>query len=244
MSKERLEALEKDVNAELIKMAESEGSKHHPITDGVVDIDRYLSSSPKILWILKEPWEPLREDEGGGGWSVTKELIPDLIAKRQIGGIPTYRKMAYVTFSLLNNFVSYSDIPYANKDSRVGEALRSIAYINVNKFPGKTTSNPADIEFYYRRNRDILKKQIAVINPDVVIAGNILHLFYEDLGLNSKEMESGGSVDFYRQDGRLYVNAYHPGYWRCKEQKYVDDLVAVIKKNCQKSKLTQSEKPN
>ena len=112
MSKERLEALETEVNAELKKMAESEGSRHDPITDGVVDIDRYLASSPKMLWILKEPWEKLEEGEGGGGWSVTQ----DLIAKGRIGNRGTYAPMAYVTYSVFNNYAPYDDIPYVTND--------------------------------------------------------------------------------------------------------------------------------
>ena len=215
-------------------MAESEGSKHHPITDGVVDIGRYLSSSPKTLWILKEPWEKLA-GEGGGGWSVTQKLIPDLIANREIEGIRTYRRMTYVTYSIFNNYTSYSDIPYATDDPRVGDSLRNIAYININKYPGNTTSVSSNIEFYYRKNRNILMRQIKTINPDVVIGGNILHLFYDDLGIKSDELKSEESVDFCSKDGRLYINAYHPGYWRIGEKKYVEDIVTVIKKNRQGS---------
>jgi hypothetical protein len=229
MSKRQLEALEQEMKAELYAMAASEKSIHDPITDGVVDIDRYLSSSPRMLWILKEPWEALKDGEGSGGWSLTQNLIPELISERKIGGIPTYRKMAYVTYSVLNNFATYSDIPYATVDPRVGESLKSIAYINVKKFPGKTTSSAANIASYYRRNREVLKKQIATINPEIVITGNIIHLFYDDFSLRAQDLQSEGSVDFWCQGGRLYVNAYHPGYWGCKEQTYVDDLVAVIR---------------
>lgn len=226
--KQQLEALEQEVSAELYAMAAAENSAHDPITDGIVDIDAYLSSFPNMLWILKEPWETLKDGERGGRWSLTQDLIPRLIANNELGGIPTYRKMAYVTYSVFNEFVPYPNIPPLT-DPLVGESLKRIAYINVNKFPGKTVSSAANIEFYYRRNRDVLKKQMAAINPDVVITGNIMHLFYEDFGLSRPQLQSEGSVDFCRKDGRLYVNAYHPAYWRVKEQKYVDDLVAVIK---------------
>jgi hypothetical protein len=229
MNKEQLEALENEVNAELYNMAAAEKSIHEPITDGVVDIHRYLASSPKILWILKEPWEDLKDGEAGGGWSLTNDLIPSLITKNQIGGIPTYRKMAYVTFSVFNNFTVYSGIPYANEDPKVGESLKNIAYINVSKFPGKSSSNPATIEFYHRRNRDLLKKQVATINPDIVIAGNILHLFYEDFGFARQDLTSAGTSEFCLRNGRLYINAYHPSYWACDEATYVIDLVVIIK---------------
>jgi hypothetical protein len=231
MSKEQLETLENEVNAELKQMAVAERSIHDPITDGVVDIDRYLSSSPKMLWILKEPWEDLEDGEGGGGWSVTK----DLVAKGQFGDRGTYASMAYVTYSVFNNYTNYSDIPYVTKDSKVGESLKNIAYINVNKFPGKRTSSPANVEFYYRRNRNVLKRQIDTINPDIVIGGNTLHLFFDDFGLKSDEFKSEGSASFCCQDGRLYIWAYHPAQWSVKKCAYVDDIVTVIKKNRQGS---------
>ena len=229
MTRAHLETLEEQVNADLNRMAAEEKSIHGPITDGVVDIDRYLASSPKMLWILKEPWEKLGAGEGGGGWSLTKNLIPALVHRNQIGGSPTYRKMAYVTNSILNNFLPYSDIPATTDDPRVRESLQSIAYINVSKCPGATASVSEQIGSYYRRNRDILRKQVEGIDPDVVITGNIMHLFYEDFGLTFPDLKSEGSVEFCRLGSRLYINAYHPAYWRCKQETYVNDLVAVIK---------------
>lgn len=227
-TKQQLEALEMEVKAELYKMAAAEKSIHEPITDGVVNINRYLASSPKMLWILKEPYD---EPDGkpGGGWSVTSCLIPKLIANHQIGGSPTYRKMAYVTFSVFNDFDPYSDIPNASNDSKVGESLKNIAYINISKMPGKSASDPATIASYYQRNRALLKKQIDTINPDIVIAGNILHLFYEDFGFTRQDLTETGLSEFCRWKGRLYINAYHPCYWGCKEERYVNNLVAIVK---------------
>jgi hypothetical protein len=229
MNRKQLEALEEEINREVCRMAASETPKRRPLTDGVVDIDRYLASSPRMLWILKEPWDPYAEGDKAGGWSLTRELIPELISEGKIGSSPTYRKMAYVTFPVRNNFRSYSDIPYASEDPRVGESLKSIAYINVNKCPGTPRSDPASIAASFHRNRDILGRQVAIINPEVIIAGNILHLFYEDFDLHSEDLKCASSVGFCRRDGRLYVNAYHPAYWGCAEERYVNDLVAAIR---------------
>lgn len=230
MSKERLEALESEVNAQLLEMAASnEGLKHFPITDGVVDIDQYLSCSPKILWILKEPWEKLKDGEIGGDWSLTKYLNDD----GKIGNKGTWARMAYVTYSVFNNYPKYSAIPYVTDDPKVGASLKNIAYINVKKFPGKSTSVRAEIESYYDRYRNLLKKQITTINPDIIIFGNILYLFLNDLDLKSEDFKSEGSVEFCSKDGRLYINAYHPSYWRISGEKYVEDIVSVIKKSRQ-----------
>jgi hypothetical protein len=233
MNKEQLEALEREVKAELETMAKAEGSIHEPITDGVVDENRYLAASPRMLWILKEPWDPIKEGEAGGGWSVTKGLIPRKLTEETIGDSRLYARMAYISYSALNNYPKLEDIPKVSRDPKVGESLRAIAYINVNKAPGKTNSYKPHIERCYRRNKDILKRQIDTINPAIVIAGNILYLFYEALGLKAEDLVSEGSVEWCKKDGRLYINAYHPSYWRIGSAKYVDDLVAVIKNHWQ-----------
>ena len=225
--KARLEILEEEVNAELMQMAVAEQSIHHPITDGVVDADAYLASSPKMLWILKEPWENF-DERGGGGWSVTRGLIPKRIREGTVGGILAYRRMAYVTFSVLNGYGRYAEIRRAHDGFQVGESLKSIAYINVSKFPGKSRSVAAQIQAAYQRNRAILKRQVTTIAPDVIISGNILSLFYEDFGLTHGDIKFSGTVDYCYKNGCLYVNAYHPSYWRCKEETYVNDLTTII----------------
>lgn len=225
-NKTQLENLEAEVNAELEAMAAAEKSIHSPITDGVVDIDRYLASSPKILWILKEPYDDLT-GAACGGWSVTE----DVLAAGKFGNKRPFAPIAYVTYSVFNNFLKYTELNYVTNDPKVGESVKNIAYINVNKMPGKSASDPAAIAAYYQRNRKLINKQITTINPDIVIAGNILHLFYEDFGLTRQDLQSAGTAEFCERNGRLYINAYHPSYWACDEATYVNDLVAIIKEH-------------
>src|SRR4051812_26433466 len=132
MTRQQVEAFEKEINAALYQRARDENSLHDPITDGLIDIDRYLASSPKILWLLKEPWEDLAEGEPGGDWSIPEYLF----GKGKIGNKGTWTRMAYVSFSIFNGFCDYSTIKYATEDPRVQDSLRHVGYINVKKFPG------------------------------------------------------------------------------------------------------------
>lgn len=224
--KNQLEALETEVEADLNTIGESGPSGSEPITDGVVDIDRFLAACPKMLWILKEPWEDLKDGEAGGGWSVTK----DLLGKGKVGNKGTYAPMAYVSFSVFNGFPKWIDISYVTKDPRVVDSLKSIAYINVKKFPGKTTSNGKEIEQYYQKFRHLLLRQIEVINPDIIIGGRVLPLFMEDLGLCQADFVSGGSAGYCVKNQRLYISAYHPSQWSAvTKEVYVDDIVDIIK---------------
>ena len=235
MSTERMEALlalEREVNDELYRQAAAERAsgqhKNYPITDGVVDEVRYLACDPKMLWLLKEPWEPDIEVEGGGDWSMTKTHIPNIVQKRTIGDRGLYANMAWVTYAVLNGYPTWQGLPWVSQNSTVGESLFNIAYLNVNKYPGQKVSYPPLLKQFYKRNRDILLRQIKTIAPDIIIGGGTLWLFLEDLGLTPTEFTPFKSVRTCYKNERLYVDAYHPAQ-RGGSDWYVDDIVAAIR---------------
>jgi hypothetical protein len=221
-----LEMLEKRIEGQLYTMAEKDKSLHDPIADGVVDIPKYLASSPRILWILKEPWDEIIEGEASGGdWSLTHELRKGLTNNKG-----TYPMMAYITYAIFNGFPNFSDIDYPTDNSHVAHALDRIAYINVSKFPGQKTSNPKYIEGAYCKMSDILRQQIDGLAPDIIIGGNTLHLFFNDLGLTEEMFDGNSSTWFLQRDGRLYIHAYHPGQWaQVDKTVYFDDITSVIR---------------
>jgi len=237
--KEQLRDFEIKLEAELAEKAKSDrnwqepadsaalkGAKHEPIYDGTVDLEEYLSSPLKILWILKEARDN-KEGVAGGGWSVTKCIIPRDIATGKISWL--HARMACITYSVRNNYVPWSEKWGA--DSKVPESLKSIAYINVSKLPGRSKSYYAYIKYCYEKNRDILRSQINAYDPDIVICGNVLNLFFSDFGLNNQDLQPQGSAAFSFKNGRLYINAFHPSYRRIKNGPYVNDIVAIIKNN-------------
>lgn len=47
-----------------------------PITDGIADFEAYLASSPRVAWILKEPYDEVRDGTiAGGGWSIPRDCF-------------------------------------------------------------------------------------------------------------------------------------------------------------------------
>jgi len=222
-----LELLEKSIEGRLNEMAAMDKSLHEPITDGVVDISQYLASSPRILWILKEPYDEITEGKpSGGGWSLTEELRKGL---RNNKG--TYPMMAYITYALFNGFPPYSEIDYPTENPDVAHALDRVGYINISKFPGQKTSNPKYIKNAYGKMRDILRQQIDGLAPEVIIGGNTLPLFFEDLNITDEMCDGNGSTLSLHRDGRLYIHAYHPGQWaQVDKDMYFDDIISIIRK--------------
>lgn len=229
---ETLLALEREVSAELYEQAAAERKqglhKNWPITDGVVDEVRYLACSPKMLWLLKEPWEEGIEETGGGDWSLTKTLIPKKVKERSIGDKGSYARMAWVTYAVLNGYPRWQQLPRISKDPTVGESLLNIAYINLSKYPGQKVSYRPFLRQCYKRNRAMLLRQITTIAPDIIIGGGTLWLLLEDFGLQRADFTPAGSVQVCYKSGRLYVDAYHPSQ-RGGSDWYVENIAAAIK---------------
>ena len=221
---------ESELKAELYKQAYDErqtgSQKNDPITDGVVHEARYLDCFPKILWILKEPWEVGIEETGGGGWSVTKDLIPKKIKEKSIRNHRSYAPMAWITYAVLNGFPTRQQLRQITDEPE--EALLNVAYINVSKYPGQKTSYGPFIKQCYNQNKKILLRQLEIIAPDIVIGGGTLPLFWEDLKLTREDFTPAKSVKVCHKDGRLYIEAMHPAQ-RGSPEWYVDDIVAAIK---------------
>lgn len=224
MNREQLEALENEVNTELQSSASSIAE---PITDGVVDFDLYLASAPKILWILKEPVDEIENGvPSGGGWSITKHVL----AVGKFGNKGPFAPIAYVAYSVFNNFKKWSEIDYVTNNPLVKEAIKRIAYINISKMPALSTSGGTDFASIYSQNRHLLRKQIDGMQPDIIIGGGTLYMFYGDLGLKREEFTEAGHLTYCRKDDRLYIDAYHPSQWNVvKRDVYVDEVVSVIK---------------
>lgn len=201
-----------------------------PISDGIVNLEKYLSAKYKILWILKES-NDLNDKNEGGGWSLTK-AIDDLKCwdnQPQTGRI-TFQRIIYSTYGLLNDFVLWKDMAHI-RNEEVFESIKKIAYINVKKIPGHATSNSLEIEQAYRENKSLLLKQIALYNPDIIITGNTLQYFFNDLPIPFDNKITNGKTAYYPSNDKLYIHAYHPSVRgnTINEEDYCNDIILAGK---------------
>lgn len=221
------QALELELESALVAIGRDAGCLHKPITDGVVHYPTYIESSPKILWILKEPWEVLETEEVGGGWNVAREAPALLLGHNSNKG--ALAMMAYISYAISNGLRRWQDVPSVSDSPEVAKSLARLGYINVSKFPGAKTSEGAMLAQQYGRYRDLLHKQIQALSPDVIIGGSTLWLFLDDLGIRREMFDQSMSAHYLRNHGRLYIDAYHPAQWSAvKPEKYFGDIVEII----------------
>jgi len=221
---EKLDAFDKEVVAKIV----CDPEQLEPILDGIIDIEKYLSAKYKILWILKEAYDDFDEEGNprGGNWDL-RELIRSRNSYQDFagGGRRTFIRMLYASWGILNDFTIWNNIPDLDKDSSVLNALKGIAYINVKKLPGLKLSSHSIIANAYKSDKELLLKQIELINPNIIIGGATLHHFIDDLQLSEIEKHRQGSVNYLLKDDKIYIQAYHPGYWGISEEEYCNDII-------------------
>ncbi|MGV0954865.1 hypothetical protein ACTS91_00145 [Empedobacter falsenii] len=198
------------------------------IPDGIVNTKKYISSSIKILWILKEvnsedlDWD-LRDALNG-------ELKIDTGLKK--GWEKTFTPVVYTTLGILNNEDWHTMGDFTINPDLI-DCLQEIAYINIKKIGGGSKALNNEIKAFYEENKDALHEQIQLINPDIIIFGNTMNYF--DVGIFDKifgELEvnkENNNLHVYSNKNHLLLHAYHPNNRRISNQEYCDSIIKEVR---------------
>lgn len=209
-----------------------ENGKADPIIDGIIDIDEYLSSAPKILWILKEPHDEIEDGlAAGGGWKFSDDFLgKEDYYKKLNKSKATWNPIVYTSFSILNGFKNFSELDDLTDNPLMYSVVKKIAVINVKKLPGFTkTPNFSIIKKSYDKNKEILHQQIELFNPDIIIGGSTLHLFFDYLKISQNDLLHD-EANYAIKNSKLYITAYHPAQTEISQEKYVNEIVNIAEK--------------
>ena len=187
------------------------------LLDGIINENEYHKST-KILWVLWEPYDK-------GGWEEyewdTRKWINDSPFNS-----PTWKNISYTSYGILNN-LSYEEIRNNLDLQEILKVQRRIAYINVSKFPAETTSRDrwSFLKAVYDKCNPELLEQIHTYNPDIIIGGNSLYLFQNDLGLNKNSLAKiPFSRSIWEKDSKLFIDAHHPSRMG---KSYCEEIIAA-----------------
>lgn len=204
------------------------------IKDGIVNLDNYLSSELKIMWILRE----VNSSDDEGNWDMRDVLmeLQDDSTKSGIlkGWSKTFNPIIYTTYGIFNKIL-WGDIPDVSDDNSIVKSLQNIAYINLKKVSGLGTSKPKEITSFFREHSQIIIKQILTYNPDVIICGgtgDILDETLDEIYSNFKEKKNENGIIFYLYDDVILVYAQHPNYVgsykKEMEKAYCDTIIKNV----------------
>lgn len=196
------------------------------VVDGIVDDATYAETTPKILWVLKEMnYENPESDEQLNIATVLKDFADNNEIATHWKN--TFNRLMYATYGILNGFAKYNETPNRYTSPEMNQVLAQIAFINVNKFMGAgAVTDPNLLQTHFQNNKELLYKQIEYINPDIIIGGGTMHLFFADKGISPAA--NVGHTEGAVHEGKCWIKAYHPAYPFSEEQ-YMDDIVEITK---------------
>jgi hypothetical protein len=224
MDAKELNKRQQEIWNEIEKLAKELGNSNRlPIYDGVCDLDGYLNSMPKVMWILKEPNGQEKDGIEDGGWSIPEESFTNL---EETAGQPTWQVMIYVMYGYQNG-LKYDDMDYIHNKIEMAKVMQSIAYLNVSKMPGYNKSVKSNIEQRYTQWKPILNKQIETYAPNLIIFGNTFDHFKNDFKIRGLEKIGNipGWIDVYKSGQLIILDAYHPSR---KGRDYVNTLIEAL----------------
>jgi hypothetical protein len=183
-------------------------------SDGIVNISEYVKANKNILWVLKEAnWDSKSDVD-------MINFFQDITAYSKWKR--TYKLIIQVSWSILNGYVTYDKVPNL---SDIMDVMGKIALININKIGGQAESDGKIISESYFKNKDLLLKQVEVINPNVIINCSGVYNFYKDIIIESYEkIQSSNFVSGKTKHGFI-INAYHPNQRRISHVKFYDSIM-------------------
>ena len=194
-----------------------------PIYDGIVNPEQYISSSPRILWILKEPYDK-GTDYTGGGYSITDNLLNK--DTNRMSRARAYQPICYINYGIWENVHAWDQMPRLKDCEKMRNGLRKIAYINISKLPGLKQTPWKRIVQAYQKYHHVIRDQISTYAPNIIFSCNPhANMLPKDLGLTTSQWQPFGSAAaiLISSEQRL-VRVAHPSC-RMNRAAYIDDAI-------------------
>jgi len=179
------------------------------IADGLICPEEWSRRKPKILFVLKEAYcdrateynlcdELCNDGPWGSVWNRCAEWSYGITESSAASPIPAY---ANLNRELANKY------------------LRRVAVLNLKKSDGLSSSSLSEIEKYAEYDRAEIKREIEIINPDIIICGYVFSILqncvYEKSLMGSGEFADKWNNNWYywttAMTGRptLVIDFYH-----------------------------------
>jgi hypothetical protein len=167
------------------------------VRDGIICETQYQKAKIKILFIVKEPNDPLQSS-----WDLTKVLNEYFSGNFSI-------RLSEWAYGILHDFPPLISLT----DPKVLHiALKSVAIINLKKIGGGSISNMDEIVSHAIQNKSFLVRQIKLIDPDIIIGGvgqtRIWNLIFETVEFKRSDYD----IMVGKWNNIKIIDYYHPCY--------------------------------
>lgn len=169
------------------------------IRDGIIDEIRWFRTHQKVLLLLKEAYG---EHEGELKWDLCKLIREEWKGPKH----HIWHQAASWCYAAQN--IKSNDKRFPTKEE-AADALLQAAFINIKKSDGLSASDNEEIARYAQKDGDLIKRQIELIEPAIILCGNtwsaVKYLWpeaQEDYDMVWKT-ENFTFVDFWHPAGRF-----------------------------------------
>lgn len=171
------------------------------VKDGIINEELYWNARKRILFLNKEPYWVKDPTEH---WDLREWIREDDWRSRSTRGTwPCLERAAFGIMEAKDGRAP--SFPSTRTDCLNYFQMTAVA--NIKKTNGEKASNDADLVEHLKDRIHLLKIQIELVNPEIIICGNtfcvIRKLLPESSVTKLSEM-------VYDVDGRCYVDFWHP----------------------------------
>jgi len=214
--------------------------------DSCIDEALYLNSKRKVLFVLKESYTSSENKErykpfGNEQYSITRILNKSLLEdKEDFGGYrkgtkKMFNRLGEWAYGLIYGIKDYNKVSSDLENEELKQKyLAECAYININKKTLVTeeskSSSLSKIKKEFKKNRELLKKQIKILSPDIIVCCGIngrvgIADLVAELFIEKPKWEYDGGVNGLTKinvnDKQvIVVSSYHPSAIKEKEKMY------------------------
>ena len=166
------------------------------------------------------------------------------IGEWTVNQYPFHRRQAYIAYGILESLKGglkwqwprWGDVPPASEICKgVGEKDNySWAFINLSKLSNETGDYRTDGNRYWpfvnnKENQCFLKKQISILNPDIIIGANVPELA-DILCYGTPDTDNVNCYAYYKKGLPLFLNCYHFAAIKGDEKFFYEPVGEVLGK--------------
>ena len=167
------------------------------IRDGIVSLeDWYRQPTPKICYLLKEAYSDHE------GFDLAK-----LLHKKEPWQM--WKKVAVWTEAIFQAFGDGKEYDQERIQANIRRNTNRIAAINVKKSNGQSESDYKELEDCAIEDRDFLRRELDIVNPDIIVCGYTSHCLRVILGDDWKNNKTAMTL-FGEWNGKMVIDYYHP----------------------------------
>jgi hypothetical protein len=200
---------------------------NNAVLDGIVNFNKFVETTPKILWVLKESNISSPETAYKKGVFALNESLNEDITKHSNWKM-TWELVIEISDAIIHNAQNWQDeVPLIEKLLKE-EIIKKIAVINIKKSGGGTFSDQKVINDFYQKDKDIILAQIKAIVPDIIINGSRVEALFDDLKTGKSQPVFQFDVAMFKNG--IIINAYHPNQRDFSHERYFELVRVCIKK--------------